>query len=426
MREEPAVVGGLPMDATYGEFESKMRWIVRAFFEIMLEGDAAGRIFTFPIPPLNITPDFPWDAPELEPMWKATGRYGIPYFANFVNSEMSPEDARSMCCRLRLDLRKLDKRGGGLFGSNPLTGSIGVVTLNMPRLAWRSLLEAEQGRAGVEDIFLERLDELMELARESLEIKRKLLEKLTDKGLYPYSRYYLRGVKQRHGRYWYNHFSTIGLVGMNEACRLLFGRSMADEHSIEFGVKVLEHMRERLALYQEQTGSFFNLEATPAEGTGYRLALIDAGRYPSLRERLWPDGETPCYTNSTQLPVDHDADVLEVIRLQEPLQSLYTGGTVLHVFTGEAQTDPHAAKNFVKRVFERHTLPYLTITPTFSVCPRHGYKAGEHRRCPLCGSECEVYSRVVGYYRPVSQWNEGKSDEFARRRMYDYASAMLP
>ncbi len=410
MRGEPVIVGGERQEETYGEFQAEMDLFNRAFLDVMAGGDAKGRVFSFPIPTYNIAPGFDYEDPRLQRLWEVTARYGLPYFANFVNSELSPEDARSMCCRLRLDMRQLDHRGGGLFGASPLTGSIGVVTLNLPRLG--HLAEDE-------DDFVARLDRLMDVAKESLVIKRKVLERYTEDGLYPYVRHYLRDIRARHGRYWHNHFNTIGLVGLAEAADNLLGEPFAGERGRAFGLRVLDHMRARLVAYQAETETLFNLEATPAEGTSYRLARIDKARFPELRcanEDAWQRGSQPYYTNSSQLPVDASDDVFAVLDHQDELQARYTGGTVQHVFVGEAIEDPAAVKQFVRTVCERYRLPYFTVTPTFSVCPEHGYAAGEHPRCQRCGATTEVYSRVVGYLRPVQQWNPGKQAEFERRR----------
>ena len=406
LAHESVIIGGELQDSTYGEFQPEMNTFNQAFLEVLAEGDAKGRVFTFPIPTYNITADFDWDAPGLERLWEATAKYGIPYFANFVNSKMSPEDARSMCCRLRLDLRSLERRGGGLFGANPLTGSIGVVTINMPRL----------GRLGSEGKFLDRLDELIQIARTSLETKRKVLEQFTEQGLYPYTKFYLRQVKQRFGHYWSNHFSTVGLVGMNEACLSLFGEGIGSDRGRSFAARVLDHMRRRLRELQKQTGHLYNLEATPAEGTAYRLARLDRERFSSDDDGS-PVNEA-AYTNSTQLPVNYSDDIFHVLDLQDDLQTRYTGGTVQHVFLGEAAPDPTAVKSFVRKVCTNYRLPYLTVSPTFSICSQHGYLSGKVEECPQCGNETEVYSRVVGYLRPVSQWNVGKQQEFSLRRTY--------
>jgi ribonucleoside-triphosphate reductase len=373
MKDEAVVIGGEIKEETYGQFQVEMSMINRAFAEVMLEGDSKGRIFTFPIPTYNITKDFDWDNAELDPVWEMTAKYGIPYFANFVNSDMKPEDARSMCCRLRLDNRELRKRGGGLFGSNPLTGSIGVVTINMPRLGFKY--------KGNKEGFMAELSYLMDVAKDSLEIKRKMLEKLTDQGLYPYSKHYLGAIRQKEGLYWKNHFSTIGLIGMNESCINFLGRDITTEDGKNFTIEVLEFMRNRLIGYQNDTGNLFNLEATPGEGTSYRLAKIDREKYPSIKAM---GAKEPYYTNSTQLPVFHTRDVFRALEHQDPLQTRYTGGTVFHIFLGERLTSIEATKSLVRKVAERFHLPYYSITPTFSVCPVHGYIAGEHFDCPVC------------------------------------------
>ncbi len=411
-KEQAVLIGGELKDAVYGEFQEEMDMLNRAFFEVMLEGDAKGRVFTFPIPTYNITRDFDWNDVRYDGLWKMTAKYGIPYFANFVNSEMKPEDVRSMCCRLRLDLSKLERKGGSFFGANPLTGSIGVVTINMPRLGYLSKSEEE---------FFQRLSELMDLAMESLEIKREVLEELTEKGLYPYSRFYLRDIKSRFGQYWKNHFSTIGLVGMNEACLNLLGVSISEPEGRDFAIRVLDFMRDKLLEFQKRTGNNYNLEATPAESTAYRLAKLDKKLFPDIvvaNEHNYKKGAEPFYTNSTQLPVNYTDDPFLVLQHQEELQIRYTGGTVIHFFVGERIEDTEALKNFVRKVCEKYRIPYFTITPTFSVCPNHGYLPGEYEECPHCGSKVEVYSRVVGYLRPVHQWNEGKREEFRMRKTF--------
>jgi ribonucleoside-triphosphate reductase (formate) len=379
LRDLPIIIGGEMQQESYGEFQREMDILNRAFAEVMLEGDAKGRVFTFPIPTYNITRDFDWENAELEPIWAMTARYGIPYFANFVNSDMDPEDARSMCCRLRLDQRELRKRIGGLFAAAPLTGSVGVVTINMSRLGHTSQTEAE---------FLARLEELMEIARTSLEIKRNILEQFTERGLYPYCRHYLRGIKQRTGSYWGNHFSTIGLLGMNEASENLLGVSIAHPDGKAFAVRTLEFMREVLACFQEETGNLYNLEATPAEGASYRLARADRQRFPDIA--TGGTGETPYYTNSTQLPVSHTDDLFEALEHQDDLQTLYTGGTVLHIFQGEQLDDWRQARRLVRVIAERFRLPYYSLTPTFSICPVHGYISGKHEYCPHEHSEEEL------------------------------------
>lgn len=546
LAEESVIVGGKRLDYSYKDFKKEAIMFNKAFLEVLKEGDAKGRVFTFPIPTYNITKDFDWDNEDLNPLWEATAKYGIPYFANFVSSDMSPEDSRSMCpltgdtealvkspsesieiwcmrdlsylkgykiktlkgwepfkankqaktkvievfcknnshicfginhlqpvkeygtiqakdlkvgmnlpfnlepdgkieyseilqineidyrdgddslycieldtedhlfvlanglvthnCRLRLSLKDLNKRGGGLFGANPLTGSIGVVTINLPRLGYTSKSEFD---------FIKNLRVLMEKAKDSLEIKRKIIEELTENNLYPYTKFYLRDVYARYGKYWSNHFSTIGLIGMNEACLNLLGVGIDTEKGLDFSIKVLNYMRDTLQLFQEETGNLYNLEATPAEGTTYRLAKADKKKYPEIITS--GKGEDVFYSNSTQLPVDYKADIFTIFDKQDKLQSLYTGGTVHHIFLGEAAPDPKAVKSLIKKLCENYTAPYFTLTPTFSICPTHGYIKGEVSKCEECGQETEIYSRVVGYLRPVKQWNAGKQAEFSMR-----------
>lgn len=396
--DHPVIIGGELMEETYKEFQPEMDMLNKAFFEIMMEGDASGRVFSFPIPTYNITKDFDWDNENIKGLWKMTAKYGIPYFSNFINSDMSPEDARSMCCRLRIDNRELEYRGGGLFGSNPLTGSVGVVTINLPKLADNSKTKEE---------FLEKLAVQMETAKESLEIKRNLLEDLTDKNLYPYTKFYLRDIKARFGVYWKNHFSTIGLIGMNEACENLFGKNIGSKEGKQFALEVMDFMRAKIIEFQKETGNNYNLEATPGEGTSYRLAKLDKNH------------KYKYFTNSTQLPVNYSDDIFEVLEHQDDLQTKYTGGTVVHIFAGERITNMETIKNLVKKVCNNYKLPYFTFSPTFSTCPNHGYIAGEHFKCPECGADCEVYSRIVGYIRPVSQWNKGKQMEFQNRKTFE-------
>lgn len=415
LKDVPAVIGGQDQDVTYSDFQAEMDLLNQAFAEVMMEGDAKGRVFTFPIPTYNITKDFDWDNPRLDAIWKMTGKYGIPYFSNFVNSDMSPDDARSMCCRLRLDNRELRKRGGGLFGANPLTGSIGVVTINLPRIGYVAQTEAE---------FMAQLDRNIDLAKESLLIKRKVLERFTDGCLYPYSKFYLRQIKERTGVYWKNHFSTIGINGMNEACINFLGEGIGSEAGQTFSVRVMDHIRSRMEEIQEETGDIFNLEATPAEGTSYRLALLDKKHHPGIicaNEDDFKDGGDPFYTNSTHLPVNYSDDLFEVLDLQDDLQTKYTGGTVIHIFVGEEIRDTEVTKSMVKKITGNYRLPYFTLTPTFSVCPSHGYMAGEKPACTTCQAPTEVYSRVVGYLRPVNQWNNGKRTEFRMRKSFDMA-----
>ena len=411
-KDQGVIRGGEVQKETYGEFQKELDMFNKAFLEVMLAGDAKGRVFTFPIPTYNMTKDFNWDNPNLELLWKMTAKYGIPYFSNFINSDMNPEDARSMCCRLRLDNRELRSRGGGLFGASPLTGSIGVVTINLPRIGYTAKSEEE---------FYLQLLEKMNLAKESLEIKRKILEKLTDQNLYPYIKFYLRHIKERFNQYWKNHFSTIGLLGMNEACLNLIGEDISTVKGKDFAIRVLEFMRNKLLEFQEETGNIFNLEATPAEGTSYSLAKLDKAMYPDIicaNEEGYIQGHEPFYSNSSHLPVKHTSDVFAALDHQDDLQSLYTGGTVLHGFIGERINDTQALKQLVRLICTQYRLPYFTITPTFSVCPGCGYLAGEQPTCKNCGSECEVYSRVVGYLRPVKQWNKGKKVEFRERKTY--------
>nr|MBC8462723.1 ribonucleoside triphosphate reductase [Candidatus Bathyarchaeota archaeon] len=419
LRDELVVLGGKIRQDTYGDFQEELDMFNIGFADAMNEGDAMGRVFTFPIATYSITDDFDWDSPVSQKIFEMTAKYGTPYFSNFINSDMSPEDVRSMCCRLRIDNRELRKRGGGLFGANPLTGSIGVVTLNLPRIGFT---------VKSEDEFMERVYELMDLSRDSLEIKRKTVEKLSENGLYPYSAFYLRNVKEAFGSYWKNHFSTVGLLGMNEAIMNLMGSNINTPEGLAFAERVLKAMRDRLSDYQEETGNIYNLEATPAEGTSYRLAKIDKQRYGSIRvaneDKLRP-GVEPFYTNSSHMPVDASSDLFDVLEHQNNLQPLYTGGTVFHTFLGEKLHSWKAAANLIKKMAENTNMPYFTLTPTFSICPTHGYITGEAFTCPTCASECEVYSRVVGYMRPVKQWNDGKQAEFSIRSTFDAAAPVI-
>lgn len=428
-KDQAVIIGGAPQSSTYSEFQEEMNMINKAFLEIMSEGDAKGRVFTFPIPTYNITKDFDWDNSNLDFLWESTIKYGIPYFSNFINSDMNPEDARSMCCRLRLDTRKLEARGGGLFGANPLTGSIGVVTINLPRIAYEANTKIE---------FFEQLKQEMLIARNSLEIKRKVLENFTEYNLYPYTKYYLNSVKERFDQYWKNHFSTIGLVGMNEAAINLLNTDIGTETGQSFAIEVLEYMRDLLIEFQEETGNNYNLEATPAEGTSYRLARIDKAKFPEIKvanevqyskskemnHHFSTDKIDPFYTNSSQLPVNYTDDIFEVLDIQDPIQTKYTGGTVIHIYCGEQISEAESMKNLVKKICSNYRLPYFTFSPTFSICQNHGYISGQHERCPHCQSICEVYSRVVGYLRPVSQWNEGKKEEFYMRTNFKVKKSM--
>jgi len=408
--KQPVIIGGKPQNETYGEFEEEMKIFNKALYEVMVEGDAKQRVFTFPIPTINITKDFPWDDPNFDHIFEASAKYGINYFANYINSDMNPDDVRSMCCRLRLDLKDLYNRGGGgLFGSGSKTGSIGVITINLPRIGYLSKTKRD---------FLERLGRMMDLAKESLEIKRKTIENFISKGLYPYSRFYLADIKKARGGYYANHFATIGLVGMNEAIMNFLGENIASRRGRVFALEVLDFMRKKLVKYQEETGNIYNLEATPAESTAYRLALKDRELYPDIVAA--GTKKIPYYTNSTQLPVNYTNDIFEALKLQDEIQCKYNGGTVLHLFAGERISNTDTLKNLIKKVFENFHLPYVTFTPTFSICPVHGYVAGEHFYCPQCTIKqpCEVYSRIVGYLRPVQQWNEGKQEEFKDRKEF--------
>ncbi len=412
LKDTPIVIGGIDQSITYSEFQDEMDMLNRAFAEVMTEGDASGRIFTFPIPTYSLFKGFDWDSKRYSPVFKMSGKYGIPYFSNYINSDMNPEDARSMCCRLRLDNRELRKRGGGLFGANPLTGSIGVVTVNLPRIGYDSSSDTQ---------FFKTLEDRMNIAKDSLCMKRNALEEFTENGLYPYSRFYLRMVKGRFDKYWANHFSTIGHVGMNEACINLLGQDIASSDGRGFAIDVQKFMREKMVEYQEETGDYFNLEATPAEGTSYRLALLDRR---SGRDMVYANGKADSpekvvyYTNSSQLPVGHTDDMFSALDHQDELQSLYTGGTTFHGFLNEKIDDPETVKQLVKTIAENYKLPYFTLTPTFSICADHGYISGEVPECPTCGKTTEVYSRVVGYYRPVGNWNAGKAQEFKDRKEY--------
>ena len=423
LREKPAIVGGKELDFCYGDCKPEMDRINRAFIELMLEGDASGRGFQYPIPTYNVTRDFDWDSPNAKLLFEMTAKYGTPYFQNFINSDLNPADVRSMCCRLRLDKRELRKKGGGLFGADELTGSIGVVTINLPRIGYLSRNEKE---------FFSRLDELMEKAKRSLVIKRKVIGRLLDAGLFPYTKRYLRTFE--------NHFSTIGIVGMNECLQNFFSPSIttATEEGRDFALKLLKYMKTRLADFQEETGDLFNLEATPAESTSYRLAKHDKERYPEI---ITSGADEPYYTNSSQLPVGYTSDIFDALDLQEEFQTVYTGGTVFHVFLGEAISDWRACSQLVKTIAYSYRIPYFTISPTYSICPIHGYLAGEHFFCPLCaaeerrkmeqkgkkmgegdqilGTRTEVYSRIVGYYRSVKNWNAGKRAEYKERLVFD-------
>ncbi len=411
LAELPAIVGGKEMDFKYKDCKKEMDMVNKAFIETMIEGDANGRGFQYPIPTYSITKEFDWsDTENNRLLFEMTSKYGTPYFSNYINSDMQPSDVRSMCCRLRLDLRELRKKTGGYFGSGESTGSVGVVTINMPRIAYLAQDEEE---------FYERLDRLMDISARSLHIKREVIGKLLDEGLYPYTKRYLGSFD--------NHFSTIGLVGMNEAglnARWLRA-DMADEKTQKFTKDVLNHMRERLSDYQEEYGELYNLEATPAESTAYRLAKHDKKHYPDIIT-AGHEGDTPYYTNSSHLPVDYTSDIFDALDVQDELQTLYTSGTVFHAFLGEKLPDWKAAATLVRKIAENYRLPYYTLSPTYSVCKEHGYIAGEHFTCPTCGKKAEVYSRITGYYRPVQNWNDGKAQEYKNRTVYDILHSGAP
>ena len=412
LKNQGVLIGGKMTDRTYGEFQKEMDMFNIAYCEVMMEGDGAGRAFSFPIPTVNITKDFPWESDTVNSIMEMTRKFGTPYFANFINSDLSPEDVRSMCCRLRLDNRELRHRGGGLFGANPLTGSINVVTLNMARIGYNSETVSD---------FKKRVRELMEYAKEICDCKRGMLEKYMAGGLYPYSKFYLQGVKDVTGEYFKNHFSTIGLNGMNEACLNLLGKDIASEEGNAFAVDVMEFMNKVIRIFQEETGSLWNLEASPAEGTSYRFARLDKKLYPTI---ITQGISEPYYTNSTQLPVGCTDDIFEAIEKQEKLQTLYTGGTVFHGFIGERISDIETCKVFIKKIMENTAIPYITITPTFSICSDHGYLAGEQFTCPTCGKEAEVWTRVVGFHRPVQAWNKGKKEEYKDRKEFSVAVSL--
>jgi ribonucleoside-triphosphate reductase len=412
------MVGGEFRQERYSDFQEEMNVFNRALFEVMTEGDAHGRVMTFPIPTINLTKNFDWDNENLKGLWEMTGKYGIPYFSNFINSDMNPDDARSMCCRLRIDNTQLEKRGGGLFGANPLTGSIGVVTINLPRVGYL---------AGTEEEFFSRLSTVMDIARESLEIKRALLEKLTSSNLFPYTTFYLKDIKARFGKFWKNHFSTIGLVGMNECCVNFLNQPITSPAGKSFALKVLDFMRNRLIGFQKETGNHYNLEATPAEGTSFRLAKKDKVRFKDIKaaneKNQVEQNDVPFYTNSIHVPVNFTDDLFELLDHQDELQTKFTGGTVVHAFLGERISDASVVKKLVRKIAENYKLPYYSLTPTFSVCPEHGYLAGEQKTCPHCGKQTEIYSRIVGYIRPVQQWNDGKQAEFKMRAALGFDKA---
>ena len=410
LAELPAIVGGKDMDFCYKDCKKEMDMVNKAFIETMIEGDANGRGFQYPIPTYSITRDFDWsDTENNRLLFEMTSKYGTPYFSNYINSDMEPSDVRSMCCRLRLDLRELRKKTGGFFGSGESTGSVGVVTINMPRIAYLSRNKAD---------FYRRLDHMMDIAARSLKIKRDVISRLLEEGLYPYTKRYLGSFS--------NHFSTIGLIGMNEVGlnAVWLGEDLSHPKTQEFTKEVLNHMRERLVEYQEQYGDLYNLEATPAESTTYRLAKHDRERWPDIKT-AGKEGDTPYYTNSSHLPVDYTADIFDALDIQDELQTLYTSGTVFHAFLGEKLPDWKSAANLVRKIAENYRLPYYTLSPTYSVCKEHGYIAGEHFTCPKCGKKAEFYSRITGYYRPVQNWNDGKTQEYKNRKLYDVDHSCL-
>lgn len=416
LADEPAMIGGKPQNETYGSFQREMDMINIAFATVMMKGDTNGRVFSFPIPTYNITKDFNWNnSTILDPIWEMTAKYGIPFFANFVNSDMNPDDARSMCCRLRIDNRELHKRGGGLFGANPLTGSIGYVTVNFPRLGYLF-------RKRPQKEFYHRLNHLLDISSDCLQSRRRVLETLTERGFYPYSRYYLRNLKEKSGKYWDYHFNTIGVIGINECVINYLGKDLTTNEGQAFARELLDHINERILMYQEKTGQLYNLEAIPGEGTAYQLAKIDKKLYPNIivanEEDYQSNGAEPYYTNSSHLPVGFTDDIFEALDLQDDLQCKYTGGTVFHGFLGERLPDIATTKSLVQKIAENYKLPYFTLSPTFSICPSHGYLSGEQWTCPTCSKTCEVYSRVVGKIHPVQRWNPGKQSEFKDRLEY--------
>jgi ribonucleoside-triphosphate reductase (formate) len=414
MRKESVIIGGEYQNQKYGDYQKEMDMFNKALSEVYIEGDAKGRVFTFPIPTYNIAKDFDWDNKAYDGIWEMTGKYGIPYFANFVNSDMDPEDARSMCCRLRIDNRQLHKRGGGFFGANPLTGSIGYTTINLPRIGYQY--------KGDEKGFYERLKYLMDISKQILTLRRKLVEDFTERGMYPYSKFYLRTVKEKTGKYWTNHFSTIGIIGMNEACENFLGCDMSTEKGQAFSNEVLDYINRVLIDYQKESDELYNLEASPAEGASYAMARRDKEEFSDIKvgnEKDLSDPHVrPYYTNSTNLPVGYTDDLFAALDMQDELQSKYTGGTVFHAFLGERLNGSKEVKTLIRKITSNYKLPYITLTPTFSICGEHGYISGEHFLCPECNKEAFVYSRVVGKITPVQRWNPGKQSEFGDRKEY--------
>jgi ribonucleoside-triphosphate reductase len=419
IKNEAVIIGGKLMNQTYGEMQPEMDMFNAAFAEIMSQGDSKGRVFTFPIPTYYVTKDFDWDSPIAQKIFEVTAKYGVPYFSNFINTDMRPEDVRSMCCRLRIDNRELRNRGGGLFGANPLTGSIGVVTLNLPRIGYL---------AKDEDEFFERLETMMGIARDSLEMKRKILETFTENGLYPYSKRYLQEVKKGYGHYWQNHFSTIGIIGMNEAILNLFGTNIVTMDGTEFAIRALKFMRNRLLQFQDETGSMYNLEATPAEVTSYRLARIDKRKYPDIiaaNQKYLASGAEPFYTESSQLPADFPGTLFEALEHQDHLQTLYTGGTLFNIYLSKRLSSWKEAAELVKTVALASHLPYFGLSPVFSVCPTHGYICGEQKVCPTCEARCEVYTKLDGYFKTVDRLNDGRKALFEIIKYFDKSAKRL-
>jgi len=413
MKENAIIIGGKHQESTYGDYQKEVDMFNKALVEVYTEGDSKGTAFMWPIPTYNIDKNFDWDNPVYDGLWKMTAKYGIPYFANFVNSDMDPEDVRSMCCRLRIDNKELQKRGGGFFGANPLTGSIGYTTINLPRLGY--LYKEDK------DGFLKQLEYLINMSAKILNLRRQLIEDLTEKGMYPYSRFYLRKVKERTGTYWSNHFNTVGIIGMNEACLNFMGKDLTTNEGQKFALEIMDFLNEKVLAIQERDDILYNIEASPAEGASYSIAKKDKELYPDIivaNETEFQKGAEPYYTNSTHLPVGFTEDIFEALDLQDTLQTKYTGGTVFHGFLGERLDSGEEVKQLVKKIAYGYKLPYFTLTPTFSICESHGYIAGEHFECPKCGEECQVYSRVVGKIAPVSRWNLGKKEEFKGRLEY--------
>ena len=421
-RDSPVTIANETKDKTYGEFQHEMNMINDAFCEVMTEGDKNGKIFSFPIPTYNITEDFDWESDDYRKLWEMTAKYGVPYFANFIHSNLDPNDVRSMCCRLRLDTRKLHRSAGGLFGANPLTGSIGVVTINLPRLAYISRMDTPDSQhpnyeQNILNKFYELLDQTLELAKTSLEIKRKAIDKFTYDGLYPYIKAILEPIYERTGSYWSNHFSTIGIIGANEACLNLFGCNIINPKGKQFTEDILNRILDRITEFQKITKNLYNLEATPAESTCYRLACKDKKDYPDIITAGTID--VPYYTNSTHMPVTDTIDIFDTLKHQESLQTKYTGGTVVHLFLSDNINDWKQARLLVKTICENFAIPYITLTPTFSICSNHGYLSGKQVQCPYsCKERPLIYSRIVGFHRPIDTWNNGKQQEFKERKTY--------